>query len=305
MPPFVRGRWADVPEEPRIGHGYALTEVRRVAVPSAHFGPISVAVRVCGSGPPLLLVHGLMTSAYSWRYVFETLGAHFTVYAPDLPGSGASDAPVGPYTAAATAAFLGELMDALGIAGCDVVGNSMGGYLCMRLALDRPDVLRRLVNIHSPGIPEARLWALWIALRIPGVRRALAWFIRRDPLRWVWRNVHYRDESLKSREEARAYGEPLATVQGSRAFVAILGETLAPADMARFQADLAARRGEPLPVPLLLLWARQDPMVPPRFGPLFADRIPSARLQWIEEASHFAHVDQPAATSAAILAFLA
>lgn len=299
--PFAQGRYDELPALPRAPHPYFSTAARTVQVDSAHFGRIPVHVREHGDGPPLLLVHGLMTSSYSWRYVLDLLGAHYRLYVPDLPGAGASGKPDVAYGPEETARFLGELMDALGIRGCPVVGNSMGGYLCMRLALRDPGAMSHLVNIHSPGFRELRLYALRAAMSVPGVQAGLAWFIRRAPLRWAHRNVHYRDESLKSLEEARVYGVPLATREGARAFVRVLADTMAPGPMGPFQRRLAA---EPFPVPLLLLWARQDPMVPPRFGERFARRIPGAELQWIEDASHFAHVDQPEATAAAILRWL-
>ncbi|MCP4867238.1 MAG: alpha/beta fold hydrolase [Proteobacteria bacterium] len=124
------------------------------------WGSIEVAWRQAGSGPPLLLVHGLMTSSYSWRYVLEPLGEHFTLYAPDLPGSGASAMPAGPYDPGTLAAWIGQFQSMLGIRGCPVIGNSLGGYLSMRLALDDPGSMARLLNLHSPGVPELRLKAL-------------------------------------------------------------------------------------------------------------------------------------------------
>ncbi len=304
--PFRPGLYDELPAKPRLAHPYFSSRSRTVEVDSEPFGRIAVHVRVAGQGPPLLLVHGLMTSSYSWRYVLAPLGERFTVYAPDLPGAGASGKPARRYGAADTARFLGELLDALGIRGCPVVGNSMGGYLCMRLALDDPGAMSRLVNIHSPGFPELRLHALRAALALPGLAAGLAWFVRRRPLRWAHAHVHYRDESLKSLEEAKVYGVPLATREGSRAFVSILKNTMDVGEMTQFQARLKRLRaaGAPFPVPLLLLWAREDPMVPPAFGPRYAAAIPSARLAWIEQASHFAQVDQPAATAAAILGFL-
>jgi pimeloyl-ACP methyl ester carboxylesterase len=98
---------------------------------------------------------------------------------------------------------------------------------------------------------------------------------------------------LKSREEAREYGGPLATREGVRAFEKFLRETLATGPMHELEHLLLARkaRQEPFPVPLLLLYAQRDPMVPARFGRVLAKRIPDARLVWLEEASHFAHVD--------------
>jgi pimeloyl-ACP methyl ester carboxylesterase len=292
--PFEQGPFEALPEKPRRPHVYAEAEPVDLDLRSAPLGRMRVHVRKAGSGPPLLLVHGLMTSSYSWRYALAPLRERFTCYAPDLPGNGRSEAPLAPaYTAAALATWLGEVQGALGIRGCACIANSMGGYLAMRLALADPGAFSRLVNVHSPGVPEPRLHALGVGLRIPGVPALLRRAIARDPLRWAHRHVHYHDESLKSLEEAREYGAPLATDAGRRAFVKYLGETVSARGAAEFVAALRARRaaGTPFPVPLLLLYAEADPMVPPRFGRIFADLIPDARLAWLREASHFAHVD--------------
>src|SRR5437016_5081268 len=135
MIPFRRGRFDALPDAPRVPHPYFATSARTIAVRSERLGEVATHVRVFGAGPPLLLVHGLMTSSYSWRYVLEPLGARFTLYMPDLPGNGRSDRPLEPaYHPDALADWLGALGRALGVRGCPVVGNSMGGYLCMRLA---------------------------------------------------------------------------------------------------------------------------------------------------------------------------
>jgi len=292
--PFRRGRFAELPDAPRRPHIYFEAEGRSLEVDSRALGRMKVHVRVHGSGPPLLLVHGLMTSSYSWRYLLEPLGRRFTLFAPDLPGNGKSDRPLAPrYHPDALADWIGEVQSALGIRGSPVIGNSMGGYLCMRLALRDPAAMSRLVNVHSPGVPEARLYALGAALAIPGVSSLVAWMAGRKPEEWTHKNVHYFDESLKSREEAREYGARLADKGGARAFVKHLRETMAIGPIRRFYRQLAARsaRGEPFPVPLLLLYAERDPMVPPRFGDALAARIPGARLVRIPDASHFAHVD--------------
>src|SRR5436305_3995861 len=99
---------------------------------------------------------------------------------------------------------------------------------------------------------------------MPGAAGLLRWMVRRSPERWAHRNVHYWDESLKSREEAREYGAPLATREGARAFVKHLTEVMAPGPIRAFQRELRARqaRGQPFPIPLLLVCAERDPMVP-------------------------------------------
>jgi pimeloyl-ACP methyl ester carboxylesterase len=242
-----------------------------------------------------------MTSSYSWRYVLQPLGEHFTLYAPDLPGSGSSAKPAGPYDPGTVAAWIGHFQSSVGIRGCPVIGNSLGGYLAMRLALDDPGSMSRLLNLHSPGVPDLRLRVLRAALSVPGVQRLLAAFVRRNPQRWAHTNVHYFDETLKSLEEAKAYGDPLADVAGSRAFVRILHETVHWRAMRDQLARLRALDG--FVVPLLLLYARHDPMVPPEVGPALAAAT-GAELRWLQEASHFAHVDATETFVAEALAFL-
>jgi pimeloyl-ACP methyl ester carboxylesterase len=300
--PFRRGRFDALPAEPRRPHRYFALPSKQTRVESAPFGALDVHYRELGSGPPLLLIHGLMTTSYSWRYVIDELARDFRVIAPDLPGCGRSDKPLEPrYSGSALATFVLELQRALGVRGCPVVGNSMGGYLCMRAALADEGAFSRVVNIHSPGTPDWRYRALGILLGAPGVRALLAWWIRRAPRRWAHRNVHYYDESLKSIEEAAEYGDPLATREGVHAFLNYLSQTFAPAEMASFVTELGAR---PFPAPLLLLYSRQDPLVPPSVGEALHRLVPAARFQWLEATSHFAHVDTPEAVLAAVRPFL-
>lgn len=301
--PFEPMPYDELPERPRLAHPFFALTDERVRVDSAHFGSVELSVRRAGSGPPLLCVHGLMTSSYSFRYLFERLGDRFDVITFDLPGAGRSDAPDVPYGPEALATLIGELMDALGITGCPVLGNSMGGYLAMWLALQRPEAMSKLVNLHSPGLVTARMRALGVALSLPGSRLVLDGLVRRDPERWAFRNVHYYDESLKSREEAREYAGPLRTPEGRRAFHRYLHDTLAERPMRAFEERLAMLDGR-FVVPLLLVYARRDPMVPPAIGERFARLLPEADFEWLDEGSHFAHVDAPDAFVQSMLPFL-
>jgi pimeloyl-ACP methyl ester carboxylesterase len=305
--PFQRVPFDQLPELPKRPHAYGQTAAREVTTRGGRLGALRIHYREAGAGPPLLLLHGLMTTSYSWRYVIEPLGSSYRLVIPDLPGCGRSEAPPpGAYGAAAIAAWIGDLQRALGIEGCAAIGNSMGGYLCMRHALAAPGAFARLVDIHSPAFPDAKLDLLAALLHVPGTRALAAWLARRDPLRWAHRNVHYFDEELKSLEEAHAYGDPLSTPEGSRAFACYLAETMSARDLRAFTGELRDRfaAGRAFPIPLLLLYADRDPLVSPDNGRRLAALLPGAELAWIEQSSHFAHVDTPEQMVARVLPFL-
>jgi pimeloyl-ACP methyl ester carboxylesterase len=300
--PFQRLRYVDVPKQPRVPHAYHRAEARDVHVPSSVFGNVRVHVRVMGSGPPLLLVHGLMTSSYSFRYVLEPLAKHFRVYAVDLPGSGRSDKPLtAQFTARNFGVFLAELQRELGIRGCAVMGNSLGGYIAMHLALHDPAAVSRLVVNHAPGIPESRFTALKVLLSSGLVRGAFRRLVQRDVRQWIFRNVRYQDETLKSMEELDEFGAPLVTDDGMGCFIKMLRETMDPLGFEEFVRELGR---EVFPVPMLLVYARQDPMIPARVGKEIHRLARGSKLEWLEGSSHYSHVDNPQKMVDTVVRFL-
>jgi pimeloyl-ACP methyl ester carboxylesterase len=301
--PFRQLPFEDVPERPILPHRWAETTRTDLLIRTPDLGQTRIAVRSYGpeSAPPLVLVHGLMTAGYSFRYVLDLLGGRHRLLIPDLPGSGGSDHPdvyLGPDVLARAVI---ATIDGLGARGATVIGNSMGGYLCMRAALIDPQAIGRLVNLHSPGVPTARMIALRWGLRVLPARWLLDRLVRRDPERWVHKNVHYFDESLKSREEHREYAAPLATPAGRRSFYRHLRDALDAREMHRFARTL---RTTEFPIPLLLVYAKRDPMVPPAVGDRLRALLPAAQLIQLDEASHFAHVDAAARFVAAIDPFI-
>jgi pimeloyl-ACP methyl ester carboxylesterase len=233
--PFREMPYADVPELPLVPHRWCDTVRRDITLHTKDLGDVRVALRTYGSGPPLMLVHGMGTTGYSWRYLLESLGRRFQLFIPDLPGAGDSDHPD---------LFLG---------------------------------------------PEVQA-------------RALIALLGRDPERWIHKRVHYLDESLKSREEHRVYAKALHERAGRRTYYRQLRDTLDTRGMRELGAAL---QRAPFPIPLWLVYAPRDPMVPPIVGDRLRALIPGATFVKLETGSHFAHVDAPAHFLAAIEPFLA
>ena len=164
-----------------------LRPVRDVALPSLQFRTIHGhrrAFRIAGSGPALLLIHGVGDNSTTWNSVHAKLAQRFTVIAPDLLGHGESDKPRADYSLAAFANGMRDLLAVLGIDRATIVGHSLGGGVAAQFAYQYPQMVERLVLVSSGGVtkdvtPMLRLAALPMgaealaALRLPGAKPAL------------------------------------------------------------------------------------------------------------------------------------
>lgn len=120
-----------------------------------------------GAGEPLLLIHGLGSSAADWAFQIPALEPHCRVLVPDLPGCGHSAAPERGYEIAEMARALWALVDGLGLPTVSVVGFSLGGSVALEMALQRPQAVPRLALINSLAGYQIDSWRKWCEARIP------------------------------------------------------------------------------------------------------------------------------------------
>ncbi|MFZ0876540.1 MAG: alpha/beta fold hydrolase, partial [Pseudonocardiaceae bacterium] len=131
----------------RDSHEFAVRD-RRVIVDG-----ISTQYLEAGAGSPLLLLHGYEQSATSWRWVIPELARTHRVVALSLPGHGDSAPAVGGYAPGRDLApFVASFLDTLAVGPLDVVGNSVGGAVALRLALADPARVRTLTLVSSAGL---------------------------------------------------------------------------------------------------------------------------------------------------------
>jgi len=129
-----------------------------------------------GSGPPLLLVHGLGMSGDMFEPVLEPLAKRHRVIIPDLRGCGASRKLPPPYSVKQQAADLAALLDRLGVASADALGYSQGGPVVQELALDYPAKVRRLILSNTYAYNMATMkekmegYIVPLLIRLLGVR---------------------------------------------------------------------------------------------------------------------------------------
>jgi pimeloyl-ACP methyl ester carboxylesterase len=124
-----------------------LPELRTVNV----FG-CTIRYRELGSGPPLVLIHGIGGDADDWAFCLEPLSAAHRVIAFDLLGFGRSDKPPIDYTIEGFVEVLEQFLGALDIARASIAGNSMGGWIAATFALSHPELVEKLVLVDSAGV---------------------------------------------------------------------------------------------------------------------------------------------------------
>ena len=299
-------KFSDLPQAPVRPHSFFSLDSMEVAVRlPKRPTPVRIHCKSAGDGPPLLLVHGLMTSGYSFRYIVPALSERYQVIIPDLPGAGRSEAPVDlSMSPQSIAQFISCLISALHIESPYVVGNSLGGYQSLWFAVLFSRQVRKLIVMHAPGFAQFRLSAMRSIVASRGGRSLAQRLICWNPERFVAQNIHYYDPSVMSREEAHEYGSIFRDQDRTEVFFRILRESLDPDAMRELTEHLSAiRNGKGILPPVRLFWAKQDTMVPPTFGSKYQELLPTAELVWFDQASHFLQVDDPERTIREIVRF--
>src|SRR6188474_3818138 len=126
-----------------------------------------VAYRAAGSGPVIVLVHGITSTSATWERVMPYLATRFTVIAPDLIGHGRSAKPRGDYSLGAYAAGVRDLLAVLGFERGTVVGHSFGGGIAMQFSYLFPEYVDRMALISSGGLGR-EVHPLLRAATLPG-----------------------------------------------------------------------------------------------------------------------------------------
>jgi pimeloyl-ACP methyl ester carboxylesterase len=253
-----------------------------------------------GTGPALVLVHGLLGYSFSWRQVIPGFAAQFAVFAPDLPGAGFSDSgsTLDCRLAAAANRLLGFL-DAVGVTSCDLVGSSYGGSTALMLAALAPSRVRRLVLV-SPANPWSRIGRIRLALlRNRAVAAAFPSLAR--PM-WPLHDYFFRrmwgDPRRITPEMYRGYSAPLGRHGTFRHAVKIVRTW--KQDMQQLQAILPQLSH----VPTLLVWGSKDRTVDPASAEPLRRNFHSARIAIIDGAGHLPYEECPEEFGRIVLDFL-
>jgi pimeloyl-ACP methyl ester carboxylesterase len=264
-----------------------------------------VVYRIAGSGPPVVLVHGMVNSSRHWQAVASRLAERYTVIAPDLVGHGDSATPRGDYSLGAHAAVIRDLLSALGIERATVVGHSLGGGIAMVFFWQFPHRVERLGLVSSGGLgPDVSPLLRTVALPGASALVSLAGHGRvTGGLERAGAELHRRGSGLGVQLQAVARAlRPLGGPGARRAFV----QSLRAVIDARGQRVSATDRLYLLDgVPTLIAWGERDRTIPIAHGRAAHAAVPDSRFVTIPGAAHFPHLEAPDALAAALHEFIA
>ena len=234
-----------------------------------------------GTGPALLLLHGLGCDSTTWHPVITALARHHTVIAPDLLGHGRSDKPRADYSLGGYANGMRDLLTVLGIDRVTVVGHSFGGGVAMQFAYQFPERTERMVLVAPGGLGPEVTPALR-AITLPGVRHTTV-----ATLRLL---AATRLTLLRDLDEAAAIVDSFKDPRGRRAIRHVVsgvvdwrGQVVTMADRAYLTAAM----------PMCVIWGADDTVIPARHAAVAAELAPGAQVEVLSDCGHFPHKDHP------------
>jgi pimeloyl-ACP methyl ester carboxylesterase len=258
----------------------------------------ALSVTRSGSGQPLLLLHGLGANSFTWRFLKPKIPAGYEIFEIDLKGFGNAEKPAdGKYSIFDQAELVFDLIATLDLKSVSLVGHSMGGGVALATALKVMDdrrLLRRMVLIGSVAYRQdftlpAPVRAMIKAPDVPAETKASTFLaLAQAPTSAV-------EDDAKA-----AYAENFRTKEGCDAFLSAADQLFAP------ELDNLADRYSEITAPVLLVWGREDRLVPLGHGQQLQTDIAGAKpLFDIASCGHIPHEERPTEAVTKIAAFLA
>ncbi len=248
---------------------------------------------MAGSGPAILLLHGIGDSSESWLPLIPALSERYTVIAPDLLGHGQSDKPRADYAIGAFANGMRDLLNVLEIDRVTVVGHSLGGGVAAQFAYQFPDLCERLVLVATGGVgpqvsailrlataPFSELVFPLLGSRPVRVGRSVVLGILRYSGARLGKDAGEINRVLDGLPDAESR---LAFTRTLRSAVDGRGQVITMLDRCYLAES----------VPLLVIWGSEDAVIPASHADLLGEALPDSKLVIFDGAGHFPHRSDP------------
>lgn len=264
--------------------------------------PVRLAYSEQGRGRPMLLLHGIGTNRYTWRHIAPVLAMTHRVILLDLKGYGRSDKPFDErYSLGDQALLVAEFMRRQRLHDVTLVGHSFGGGIALMLALDSsPDIRRRIARLVLIDTIAYRqdLPVFFELLRTPVVGKVGHAIVPPELQARAALRMAYLDNSKITSRDVAAYARPLHA-RGAKHALRQTAKQIVPENLVAL-----SERYKTLDKPTLILWCRQDKIVPVAIGKRLHSELPDSDFRVIRDCGHLPQEERPLATVRAVQDFL-
>jgi pimeloyl-ACP methyl ester carboxylesterase len=252
-----------------------------------------------GSGPPLVLLHGVMASLHTWDGWVEQLASSFRIIRIDLPGFGLSDHLTDPehYSPEHSIALFDKLREAFGLERFHIAGNSLGGFMAWYYAVHHPDRVDKLILIDPIAYPQP-LPPIMQFVALPGIGEIARVFAPRALVEQSVRQV-YGDPRAIQKEIVDRYYELMMRAQNRYAMV----ETFRRIKQMSTDLSISAHIRK-VRAPTLLMWGGKDRWVPPALIENWKRDLANIQVKLYPDAGHIPMEELPLETARDARAFL-
>ena len=255
-----------------------------------------VRYNVIGGGPPVVLVHGWLSSSRIWEPLARRLAQRFTVYSLDLVGFGESDKPASGYGVRNGSRLLYAFCAHFGLTRASVIGHDLGANMVVKLAADHPDLVGRVVLVSAPADEDqidlpTPLWLATLPVIGP-LFYALGRAVR--PVRRMWMRPFVADPDDLTDELVDDAGK--STPSAAARTLSISRREISRGRLVRQAAIIK--------MPMLVVSGEEDQIVDPHSVSAWAGSVQRAEICLMDACGHAPMIERPAEFNAQILAFL-
>ena len=262
-----------------------------------------IHIRKMGEGFPLLLIHGSFSSLHTWAGWQEHMANEFTTISIDLPGHGLTGTnPTGRYDTDYNASLLWKLIDKLNYDSIAIAGNSMGGQVAYKMAIQNPDRVKKLILLNSSGasakadtanFKDQNKFSVFSLINHPIFSKLMTSITPKFLFEMSLEQVYY-DKSKIKEEKIQLYYD-LMLHEGNREATLKRFKQRAPSEFDQLRN---------LKAPTLILWGEHDSWIPVSHAHRFDSIIPNSSLIIYDDAGHVPMEEIPVKTAEDVLEFL-
>jgi 4,5:9,10-diseco-3-hydroxy-5,9,17-trioxoandrosta-1(10),2-diene-4-oate hydrolase len=241
-------------------------------------------------GSPVILIHGLGASADIWMHNIDALARKHRVYVPDVVGFGKTDKPDTEYTAALFSTFLSDFVKALNIEKPALIGNSLGGGIALQYTLLYPERVDKLVLVDSAGFGfDSPLSLRLVSLPLVG---ELVTRPSRFEAYVYFRHAMY-DPAVLTREFVDTYHKIHSLPGHQTSLLKVIRSLLSFKGGKKEMLGPVMNNLQRITHPTLILWGRNDRVLPVTHAMVGKDVMPNARLHVFDRCGHMPHYEKP------------